>query len=78
MCPSRSAEGLRGHINVPIAYKELMLLTLVIIYQKCHRISFRKKSHVNYGLLHLPPPLYNHVSRGMPFGIPSDLVLFHF
>ena len=23
MCPSRSAEALRGHINVPIAYKEL-------------------------------------------------------
>ena len=24
MCPSRSAEALRGHINVPIAYKELI------------------------------------------------------
>ena len=23
MCPSRSAETLRGHINVPIVYKEL-------------------------------------------------------
>ena len=24
MCPSCSAEALRGHINVPFAYKELM------------------------------------------------------
>ena len=27
MCPSRSAEALRGHINVPIAYKELSIGT---------------------------------------------------
>ena len=29
MCPSRSAEALHGHINVPIAYKELNLLVLI-------------------------------------------------
>ena len=28
MCPSRSAEALHGHINVPFVYKELILLPL--------------------------------------------------
>ena len=28
MCPSRSAEALRGHINVPFTYKELKLALL--------------------------------------------------
>ena len=35
MCPSRSAEALRGHINVPFTYKEL-------ISQKSWEIGNRK------------------------------------
>ena len=66
MCPSCSAEALRGHINVPIAYKELI-----------HSLPRSLIPHPFFLLLTLlyrtPPPLPH---SPIPHSSPSSSLLY--